>query len=150
MPRLAPVMRMTGSGTLRFRIDRRGQFVPDFDLVAVGIGREEIWLAGHKLAVLVDPAAGLLLRASGGVDVLRMLEPEAEVRDSAGGAGAFLLLLEHEDVARSGRLKLDEAVALVDLDGAEHLAVELRRARDVTDRQGEMRQAIRLDHARLT
>src|SRR2546426_288506 len=71
-------------------------------------------------------------------------------RDAAGFAGVFLLLLEHEDLTRRGGRRLNEAFLLVTLDDAEPLAVELRRAIDVADRQREVRETVGLNHARAS
>ena len=61
-------------------------------------------------------------------------------------AGELRFRFEDEDVARARRLQLDEAVLPVDLDGAEDVAVELRRAIDVANRHRHVRQAEGLDH----
>src|SRR5262245_26552215 len=175
MPRLAPVTRRTGAGTVGsdqaekivvarslsgpasaalkgppYRIDRCWQFVPDLDLVAVRIGREQIRLARHELAPLLDFPAGSLHRARRRADVLRTLEAKTEVRDAARLARLLLLLLEHEHVARSRGLQLNEAVLLVHLDGAEHLTVELRRAIHIAHRERHVRQSVGLHHRRIT
>jgi hypothetical protein len=73
----------------------------------------------------------------------------AEVRDAADLAGLRRILLEHEHVARAGRLQLDEAVFPEHLDGSEDPRVEPRRARHVAHGDGDVRQTVRLDHLPL-
>ena len=49
--------------------------------------------------------------------------------------------LEDDHVPRTGRLQLREAVLPVDLDGPEHLPIELRGSIDVANSQRDVRQA---------
>src|SRR6185295_14854633 len=81
MPRLAPVTRMTAAGTLR-RIDRPGQFVAHLDLGAVGIGREQIRLARHELALFaahlinrIRYSSSIAPTVATTIDPIRLYEP---------------------------------------------------------------------------
>ena len=105
----------------REAVDGGRQLVPDLDLVAIRIGREQVRFAGHELALILHRPAGSRHRAGGGADVFGILQPEAKMRDPAGLAGALGFLLEDDHVARTRRLQLREAVLPVDLDGPEHL-----------------------------
>src|SRR5262249_12287266 len=74
---------------------------------------------------------------------------KSEVGDAArvsgvGGVGAF----EDDRIARARCLHLDEAVLAVDLDRAEHLAVEARCAIEIADRKRDMCEAVRTNHGR--
>src|SRR5262245_2244420 len=110
MPRLPPVTRRIMSRSVLLGIDRGGLLEPDLDLVAVEIGREEIRLAGHELALFLDGPAGFLHRSRGGGDVLRIAEPETEVRDAADLPCLLLVFFEDQHVACAGRLQLHEAL----------------------------------------
>src|SRR5262249_11730875 len=136
----------TGGFGPRRRIDRRGQLIPDFDFVAVGIRREEVWLTRHEFPLLSDRAPGFLHRAGRRADVFGLLQPESKMGDAAGLAGVPRALLQHDDVARPGRLQLREAVLPVHLHRAEDLGVEPGGAVDVPHRQRDVRQAVGLDH----
>ena len=76
--------------------------MPDLDLVAVGIAAEHIRLAGAELAAAENLTAGALDRACGLVDVVRIHQAKAEMRDAAGTAGVPRLLLEDQDVPAPG------------------------------------------------
>src|SRR5687768_9578823 len=92
----------------RRRIDRRRQLVPELDLVAVRVLEEDVRLPGTKLAAPQHAPARLLHHLDGNVDVGRIDETKAEMRDAAGAPRTRCPLLEHEHVAAARRLRLDE------------------------------------------
>src|SRR5262249_12383602 len=95
-----------------------------------------------------DPPACFLHGGRRSVDVLRILQPEAEVRDAARLPRFLRVPLEDQDVAGAGRLQLDERVASIDLHRTEDTLVEARCPRDVLDRDRDVRQPVGLDHLR--
>ena len=58
-------------------------FVPDLNRVPVGIGHGHVGLAGDDLPALQDPSAGPPNRLDRGLDIPRVREAEAKVRDPA-------------------------------------------------------------------
>lgn len=73
----------SASGSPRRRIDRRGDLVPDLDLVTVGITEEDVRFTGHEFTGVRDGAAGGTNRFTGAPDVARSPETESEVGDAA-------------------------------------------------------------------
>src|SRR5262245_36017722 len=65
------------------RVDRGRELVPDFQLVAIRIRGKQIRLAGHEFAFVLDDATRFLDGPCCGIDVLRILKPEPEMRDAA-------------------------------------------------------------------
>jgi hypothetical protein len=53
--------------------------------------------------------------------------------------------LEHEDIHRAWRLRLDEVIALVDSDHSEHGSIEPQRPSRIRDGEGEVREPVRAD-----
>jgi hypothetical protein len=119
--------------------------MPDLDLVAVWIGEEDVGFPGTELTVAANAAAGRFDGLDGSRDVGGFRQPEAEVRHASRLAG-MSSALEDEHVAAAGRLCLDEIGLFVDRDGAKDPTVELERALRVFDGQGNVRQAVRLNH----
>jgi len=68
------------------------------------------------------------------------------VRDAAVLARPLGFLVEDDDIARSGRLGLDEPLVTIDGDDAQNLLVECKRPLGVTNRTGNVCQAMRFDH----
>jgi len=106
------------------RINRRRQLVPNFDFVAVGIGKEDIRFAGHKFPVIANRAASGANRGQRLTDVSRATEPKPEVYDAAGPASLARLALEDQNVPTARRLSLDEVVLFVDRDDPDDGLVE--------------------------
>lgn len=69
------------------------------------------------------------------------------MQNAARRSGAFRIALQHGGLARAGGLHLDEIVPAILRHDAEHLLVESEGAFGVADRNGEMGEAVRLDHA---
>src|SRR5439155_23411925 len=103
------------------------ELVPDLQFIANGVGREQVWLAGAEVTLAENVAAGVLHLPGSGVDVGGIMQPEAEMNDATGLSGLRLSLLEHEHVPAAGRLRLDEPVAAVHFDDAEHLRIAADR-----------------------
>ena len=134
----------------RRRIDRRRQLVPDFYLVPVRIGSEDVRLSRTEFSLTRDGATGTLDRSCRPIDISGTVEAESEMRNAARCAGLRCVrLFEHDDVARSGRLHLDEAVLPIYLHRAEDMSVKARCAVDVANGERDMGQTMRTNHGRI-
>ena len=86
---------------------------------------QRVGLTGYEFALFFDRAASTSHGTCSGIDVLRILQTEPEVRDAARRSDLRrVTLLEDQHVPAARRLHLHEAVAPVDLDGAEDPLVE--------------------------
>src|SRR6185503_18668113 len=132
-------------GPLRFRIDLGRDLVPDLDFVAVGIVEEEVRLAGDELAALLDGSTRFphdILRV---LNVLRPLQTKSKVHHAARLSCLPRLALEDDHVATAWRLDLNEVLALVDRNDAEHVLIKARRALRISHGEGHVCETVRLD-----
>src|SRR5712671_4686378 len=124
----------------------RRQFVPDLHLVPIRIGEEDVRLSGNELAPVLDLSARALDGAHGLVDVARVSQTEPKVLDAAGASYVVGALLQDQNVARSGCLRLDELWLPINGQHPEHVVVELERSLEIAHCQREMGQSERFYH----
>src|SRR5258705_7328223 len=123
-----------------------GQLVPDFDLVAVGVGEKNVGLAGTELATMLDLSSSPLDCRCGAIDVASVGQSKSEVLDPTGPTDVLRAFLEHEDVVCPRRLRLEETLLAVDRQHPEDIVVELERSLQIAHGEGEVGQAERFDH----
>jgi len=119
---VSPANSLTGLARLWFRswVDGRRDFVPDLNVISVGVLEEHVRFSGNEVTRLCDRAPSGTYREPRLLDVHCALEPESKVRDTALLPGAARAPFEHQDVPAPGGLRLDELFVLVHGDHAEH------------------------------
>jgi len=132
------------------RIGGSGKLVPDLDEVAIEIAREEIRLPGHELSLFGDRTARMADALGRVVDVLGFDETKTEVRDAGALSHRSCRPLEHNHVVRARRLRLDEVVAAIHGDHAEHRLVEGKRALGICHAERDVAQTVGPNGAVMT
>lgn len=137
-------------GVSRGGIHRGRDLVPNLDVVTVGIGEEDVGLAGNELTVVSDETAGGSDRGQRPIDVIGPLEPEAEMRDAASISRLVRPALEDQNVPGAGSLSLNESVALEYGDDPEDGLVEPQGASRIGHGQRDVAHPVRRDGRRVT
>src|SRR2546423_2112057 len=123
-----------------------GFLEPDFDPVSVEISGEQIGLPGNELAALKNLAPCVPHGFRGGLDVFGINEAEPEMRDAFHLADMPPVLLEHDHVAATGRLRLNHSRFAVHRSDAQNSLVKLEGTIRIADGQPAVRQPIGPDH----
>ena len=80
---------------------------------------------------------------NGGIDIRRVSEAEAKMRDSTAVSLLLSAAFQHEHITSAWRLGLDEIARPVHDSHAKDATIEAESARRVLDRQGQVGQAVR-------
>jgi hypothetical protein len=120
--------------SLRSRPTAKSSLEPDLNLVTIRIGDVRVGKTWSELTATEKTPSGALDLTDGLVDVVRVHEPKAEMRDAANRAGGAGVLGERENVVPPRGLRVDEALPAPVLMETEDLLVESQRALRVLDR----------------
>jgi hypothetical protein len=127
----------------------RGELVPNFDFVPIGISKEHVGLSGDELAAVFDLASSALDRGRRLVDVAWVGEAKAEMLDTAGCSDSLCSLFEDQYVVCARSLRLEEMSLSINGNHPEDVVVELERSLEIAYGQREVGQSERFYHREL-
>ncbi len=126
---------------LAWRFERRRWFVPDLNLIPVGIAKKHVRLTRAEFTVAEDRSTCLFDSSDGAFNVGRGLQPEAEVGDASAHGRLHRFSLKHNRVVRAWRLCLDEIVSAINGDNAQNMPIESECPLRVRHGQGNVSQS---------